>query len=232
VPPQLHKLGKAVADLILPQFCLGCGRAGEIICSVCLSRMPRLQPPLCARCGLPQNGGKPCRDCSGHDLAIDGIRSPLLFESLTREAVHQLKYQNIRVLARPLAALLCDYLTQNPLPAEVLVPVPLHPRRLRERGYNQSDLLCRELAKLSGIATAACLKRKSNTPPQARTASVAERHHNMLGAFACLDGKVRGKKVLLIDDVATSGATLNACAVALKQAEAASVWGLALAREV
>ncbi|RJO62965.1 MAG: ComF family protein [Dehalococcoidia bacterium] len=230
---RLDRLGKAVTDSFFPQFCIGCGLEGEVVCPACLAKLPRLSPPFCSRCGLPQTGGQSCRDCAGLDLAIDGIRSPLTFQKLTREAVHQLKYRNMRVMAAPLAAVLHDYLTENPIDTDVFIPVPLHPQRLRERGYNQSLLLAHQLGKLCGIPVRSdILKRHVHTPPQARTASSVERHRNMREAFKSLDGKVKDKRVLLIDDVSTSGATLDACASALKRAGALSVWGLTVAREV
>ncbi|MDP6226402.1 MAG: phosphoribosyltransferase family protein, partial [Dehalococcoidia bacterium] len=116
-------------------------------------------------------------------------------------------------------------------PGEVLVPVPLHPNRLRNRGYNQSALLARELAKLSGLALdQGLLARVTNAPPQAGTASRRRRRANVEGGFRCT-GEAGGKAVVLVDDVATTGSTLSACAAALKAAGAASVWGLVLARE-
>jgi len=230
---RLDRLGKAITNFFFPQFCIGCGSEGEVICPACLGKLPWLLPPYCSRCGLPQDGSSPCRDCAGLNLDIDGIRSPLTFNKLAREAVHQFKYQNIRVLAGPLAGVLYNYLAENPIDADLIVPVPLHPRRLRERGYNQSLLLSLELGKFSGISVRPdILKRRINTPPQARTSCSIERHRNMRGAFTSGNGKLKGKGVLLIDDVSTSGATLDACASALKQAGAVSVWGLTVAREV
>ena len=126
-----------------------------------------------------------------------------------------------------------EFLKENPVPGDVLVPVPVHPKRLRERGYNQSSLLANELAKNSGIPVISnCLARRLYIVPQARAASAAERFQNTLGAFACADGRLKGKQIILIDDVSTSGATLNACAAALKSAGAATVWGLILALEL
>jgi ComF family protein len=114
-----------------------------------------------------------------------------------------------------------------------MVPVPLHHKRLRERGYNQSHLLAQELSKLTGLPLADnCLIRKRHTPPQARTTTVDERQSNVADAFSCRDRRLENKQVLLIDDVSTSGSTLDACAQALKAAGASSVWGLVLAREV
>ena len=113
------------------------------------------------------------------------------------------------------------------------MPVPLHREWLRERGYNQSSLLAQELGKLTGLPVVdECLVRQKQAPPQARTANVSERQSNVVGAFACGDGRLRDKQVLLVDDVATSGATLNACAGALKSTGAASVWGLVMAEEI
>lgn len=229
----IERLGKAVSDFLFPQYCIGCGREGSVLCLSCMEKLDRLPPPFCLRCGLPLTGSFPCRDCAELELAIDGIRSPLIFQKLTRKAVHQLKYQNMRLMAVPLARVLYSYLAENPIETDFLVPVPLHPQRLRERGYNQSLLLARHLGKLSGIPVRNdILKRRLNTPPQARTAGSVERHLNMRGAFAGTYGKLKDKKVLLIDDVSTSGATLDACALALKKAGASSVWGLTVAREV
>lgn len=144
-----------------------------------------------------------------------------------------MKYRNIRALAEPLAILLGNYLAAELIPAEALVPVPLHQKRLRERGYNQSALLARELGKLTRLPVIdGCLIKRKHTLPQARTATVAERRSNTAGAFECLDRRLAGKPVLLIDDVATSGSTLDAAALALKNAGAASVWGLTLAKEI
>jgi ComF family protein len=174
-----------------------------------------------------------CPTCAGWQAEIDGIRSPLRFDGAIRQAVHQLKYRNLRALAAPLAELMHEYLSNNPVPGEVLVPVPLHHRRLRERGYNQASLLARELGRLLNLpATDDCLIREQHSPPQARTSTVDERRRNVASAFACRNHGLKDKQVLLIDDVATSGATLDACAAALKAAGATSVWGLALAREI
>ena len=150
-----------------------------------------------------------------------------------REAIHQLKYGNLRALVVPLVELLGEYLAKNPMPGEVLMPVPLHPKRLKQRGYNQSDLLARGLGKLNTLPVVDnCLIRVRHTPPQAKTQAALERRLNVEGAFRCLNQRLKNTEVLLIDDVATSGATLDACAQALKAAGASSVWGLTLAREV
>jgi len=233
VLPQLKKLRGTALDLLFPRYCIGCGQEGAFICPSCRRALPRITPPICPRCGRPQPGGMLCPDCAGWLAAIDGIRSPFRFEGAMREAIHQLKYQNLRALAVPLAEMLQEYLNSSPLDVDVLVPVPLHRKRLRERGYNQAGLLAKELGRLINMPVIDdVLVRRRHTLPQARTATVAERKLNMAESFACRDHRLRERHVLLLDDVATSGATLDACAVVLKASGAASVWGLTMAREI
>lgn len=133
--------------------------------------------------------------------------------------------------AVPLGQMLADFLRSQPLPGDVLMPVPLYRKRLRERGYNQASLLATEIGKHTGQPVAeASLVRLRDTLSQARTASAAERRENVRGAFGCRE-RLRGHSILLVDDVCTTGATLDACATALKASGAGSVWGLTVARE-
>ncbi len=231
--PQLTKLKEIALDLLFPQWCVGCGRGGDLICNSCYQSLPRIMPPLCPRCGRPQPSGILCPGCINCQSEIEGIRSPFRFDGVIRQAIHQLKYRNLRALVLPLARLLNDYLTTNPVAGEVLVPVPLHPKQLRERGYNQSSLLAHELGKLINLPVVDdCLIRQRHAPPQTKTSTMAERRSNVANTFSCRDHRLRDKQALLIDDVSTSGATLDACASALKQAGATLVWGLVLAREI
>lgn len=132
-----------------------------------------------------------------------------------------------------MAELSADYLQLNPLPGEAIVPVPLHPRRLRERGYNQSGLLVKELGRLTNLPVIEdSLIRVKEARPQVRASNVKERRKNVASAFICRDEKVSGKQIILVDDVCTSGATLESCASALKSKGAIMVWGLTLAREI
>ncbi len=233
VLPQVAKLGGMALNCLFPQWCIGCGKEGSFICHSCRSSLARVMPPLCPRCGRPQPSGIFCSSCISWQAEIDGIRSPFRFDGVIRQAIYQLKYKNIRALAKPLAQMLSNYLMASPVPGEALVPVPLHQKRLRERGYNQSSLLAKELGKLTNLSVVDnYLIRQRYALPQARTLTVDERQRNVAGAFTCRDNRLQNKQVLLIDDVATSGATLNACAVALKAAGAPSVWGLVVAREV
>jgi ComF family protein len=231
--PQLVKLKGAALDLLFPQWCIGCGAEGDLLCRSCRLSLPAIVPPICPKCGKPQPGGILCSGCVAWPADIDGFRSPYCFEGTIRQAVHQLKYKNLKALAKPLAVLVYNYWQNNPFPGEVLVPVPLHPKRLKERGYNQAALLAGELGKLSGLPVVDnCLTRDQFSLPQARTSSVIERRKNVARSFSCLNTHLKNKHIILIDDVATSGATLNACAAALKSSGAISVWGMTLAREI
>lgn len=231
--PQLACLRKAALDLLFPCWCLGCAGEGAFICPSCRQKLPEITPPVCPRCGMPQTDDILCSACSKHHHNIDGIRSPFRFEGIIRQAVLQLKYKNLRAIAEPLAELLSNYLDKHPIPGEILVPVPLHHRRLRERGYNQSELLAKELGNLVRLPVVTdCIIRRKNNPPQTRATSVGKRRSNVAGIFTCHNHSLQDKEIILIDDVATSGATLNACAATLKAAGAVSVWGLTLAREV
>jgi len=147
-----------------------------------------------------------------------------------REAIHRLKYSNSQDLAAPLGEMMVSYWQDVHLSADVIVPVPLHVRRLRERGYNQAALLARELGKGVGLPVLEnALIRVRETSPQVDL-NAEDRKENVRGAFHCPDDRLAGNRVLLGDDVYTTGATLEACSLALKQRGVRTVWALTLAR--
>jgi ComF family protein len=228
----LRQVKTAFLDLLLPLRCLGCGREGDLICPSCRQSLPRMRLPLCQRCGATVSEGNLCRNCINHPLTIDGIRSVFLFQGTVRQAILQLKYKHLKALAAPLSQLLLEYLDSHPVKGEAIISVPLYPRRLRERGYNQAYLLAQGLGKLVGLPVEDdALVRVKDSAPQARARSAIERRRNVQDAFACHQ-PLEGRQILLIDDVCTTGATLDACAIALKAAGAGSVWGLTVAREM
>lgn len=230
--PTLSQFKNALFDLLFPPRCIGCGSNDGFLCLSCAQSLPKLSPPYCLRCGMPAGGGSVCSQCTKL-VAIDGIRSPFLYRGLAREAIIQLKYKRIKALAEPLGQLLASYLSSSPLPIDTLAPVPLHPKRVRERGYNQSSLIAKELGRLTDLAVIeGSLVRLRNTAPQVRITGTEQRQLNVRGAFRCEDRSFQSRRVLVVDDVCTTGATLDACALALKEAGAASVWGLTLAREL
>lgn len=151
------------------------------------------------------------------------------FEDDFRRAIHAFKYLRRPELATPLGAMLNEYLCAHPLPADGIVPIPLHSERERRRGYNQSYLLAREIALFQNLPLwYNVIERTRATQPQVELDAPARRE-NVREAFAATEA-VAGARVLLIDDVCTTGATMDACGMALKARGAKSVWGLALAR--
>lgn len=227
-----NRWADAVLDLLFPRVCVGCGARGEFICPSCTRQLAPIGP-CCPGCGKPQAQNAKCPACWARHSEIDSIRSPYRFQGTAREAVHAFKYRRVTALARPLAALLAGQIAASPVPADVYVPVPLHSRRLRRRGYNQSALLATELGRLTGTRVdTGGLRRVRDAGPQVRARAVEERRANVAGAFACADDRFNGLRVVVIDDVCTSGATLEACAAALRRAGASSVAGVTFAREV
>jgi ComF family protein len=235
-PAVLSTLGRAALDLLFPPRCALCGRHGAALCDDCAGALPRADQPRCPRCWSPQRPGWGCRRCdesASGGLALEGLRSPYVFQEGARELVHALKYNYYSTLASPMGELMARYLLGTPPLADVLVPVPLHPRRQRARGYNQSLLLAREVSRRLDLPLAAgALMRRRDTAPQAKAAEADARRRNVAGAFDCRTGAAAGRRVLLVDDVTTTGATLDACArVLLAQGGASSVWALTFARE-
>jgi len=230
--PALARAAQVFLDALFPPRCVGCGKQGAFLCAGCREAMPRALPPRCPLCWQPEPRGEECGRCGRSRPAFAGARSLYLFEGPVREAVHALKYNHLSALARPMGELMASYLKVEELPVDLVVPVPLFGRRQRVRGYNQSALLARELARLNGLPLAERgLSRRRDTPPQARSVDAEARRRNVAGAFAADGSRVEGRRVLLIDDVMTTGATLDACAQAMHQGGAASVWALTFARE-
>ena len=226
----LTRLAGSALDLLFPLECFGCSKEGEVFCSTCLKELPRLRPPFCRLCCQP-GIDSPCASCQALPLSVDGIRAPFVLDGVVRRAVHRLKYGNLRAAAPQLGRIMGEQLMSYKIPGQLVVPVPLHPVRLRQRGYNQSDLLAKGVARTSGIPLAKhLLTRTKNTSPQVASQGREQRRSNVDGSFRC-GADLSGVSLILIDDVATTGSTLSACAAALKAAGAISVHALALARE-
>lgn len=224
---------RALLDLLFPPRCAGCGQRGAWLCAGCATRLVPLTPPWCRRCGLPQPHDGLCRRCRAEGpFALDLARAACAFREPVREAIHRFKYAGERGRAEHLAGLLAGCPGVADLRADtLLVPVPLDPARRRARGYNQAEELARELATTWQRPLATALRRTRATRPQVGLDRQARRE-NVRGAFAWRGAALAGGRVLLIDDVLTTGATAEACAVALKAAGASWVGLLAIARPV
>lgn len=226
----LRNLGDRFLDLLFPPRCIGCRRPGTWLCADCLGQIPRICPPVCARCGTPVAKEGICSRCQHAPLRIEGIRAAAYFDGVLRDAVHHLKYRRRKALAEPLGSLMAACWKEAAAPADVVVPVPLHAARLRERGYNQAALLARVLARQAGMAVnEQTLVRQRATAAQVGL-DLARRQENVRGAFCCVDSALANAHVLLVDDVCTTGATLEACALALYDGGALQVHALTLAR--
>jgi ComF family protein len=195
--------------------------------------LPEAQAPRCACCWRPQSTSDRCAQCLSTPPAFDGLRASVRYEALAGELVRALKYGGVTAYAEPMGSMLAETVREHRLAADVIAPVPLSGRRKRTRGYNQAEALAQALGAELGLpVNAKALERRRHTAPQARSRSAEDRQRNVRDAFRVRrDGGVAGLRVLLVDDVTTTGATLGACAGALKEAGASSVWALAFARE-
>lgn len=222
-------------DLIFPPRCGGCEQTGHRFCGVCQAALIKLTTPLCHWCGYPLNSANTCPSCqttrpSHPPSALTGIRSVAFFDGPLRHALHRLKYKRDVILADALARLLVEAWNEWALPGEVIIPVPLSERRLRERGYNQAGLLARAFAELTNLRyVPEAVTRIRYTETQVNL-TAAQRRLNVAGAFQARASHVAGRAVVLIDDVCTTGATLQATAEAVRAAGAADVWGFTLGR--
>ena len=218
-------------DLLLPPTCGGCGTPGYRWCPRCQQRVPILPTPLCELCGTPVSSARSrCADCTTVPPCFTELRSWSAFADPIRPALHRLKYRRDLGLGEALVPQLTAYVNQLRWAVDVLVPVPLGNSHLKQRGYNQAGLIGWPLSFALGIAYAPhALIRARETRSQVGL-SRAERHVNVRDAFQGRLGLVKGRSVLLVDDVATTGATLSSCAEALFAAGARDDFALTVAR--
>ncbi len=213
----LRRIGDWLLDLLYPPRCIGCGASGHWLCSTCLADSPATDKPrLVAVESAPRPWPLP-------------VYSVAVHQGVARKAVHGLKYEGKRVLAGPMAHRMGDCFPLTTLIPDVVLAVPLHESRRRERGYNQSDLLARGIAEEVGLESpGGWLTRVRQTPPQVGL-SARDRVENVRGAFAA-DVGLQARRVLLVDDVCTTGATMAACAGAIVAVGGAVVGGVTFTR--
>lgn len=218
---------EAMADLFYPRRCVCCDRrASDVLCRSCFEKLPRIEEPVCGRCGRPAVFETfVCEECKGLDFGFESARAPLRYEGVGEEIVHALKYRGYTWVARRLMA---------PLIVEVagrgfdeVVPVPLHASRLRKRGFNQAKVMAESVAGQLNSTLSDKLQAVRRTRDQIEL-SGAGRRANVRGAFGA-KSRVTGR-VLLVDDVFTTGATMSECASVLRRAGAAEVHAVSLCR--
>jgi competence protein ComFC len=236
IPKALH----ALASLFYPATCVGCAanvERSEYLCPDCQLRAPRIVAPFCAKCSEPFPGAITqtfrCANCEHRVLHFDCAVAAYRSRGLVRKLVHEFKYAKQRHLRYPVAGWLRETLRDPRLQGrdfDVVVPVPLHPARERERGFNQAALLAELLAASTTVPLREVLERTRYTTTQTAY-DRAERMENLHGAFRLRKKQdVRDLRVLLIDDVLTTGSTLSECARVLRAAGAVSVHAVTAAR--
>ena len=222
----------SILNLLFPVSCVLCGfqvyeRRWGAACPSCWSRLAPLEPPSCPQCGEPAPAVEGlCGPCRRGEHAFDFARSALLFNDTLREIIHHLKYSDRVSLANPLGDVLKKCLDLEPFRGELVVPVPLHPARERERGYNQAELIA---GRLGRPIARRLVRRRKNTPSQTGL-SRNERQKNLAGAFEVRPGVKVSGTVIVVDDVYTTGSTMHEIARTLKRAGAERVEVLTVAR--
>jgi ComF family protein len=216
-------------DLVYPKRCAGCERRGTWLCDGCRTALQLFTTPWCDRCGVPGTYVR-CK-CHSTPKNLEQVRSVGPFDGWLWGAIVQYKYHGEWARTAQLGAHLASTVAQLQ-GLDALIPVPLHPTRLRQRGFNQSLLLAQQAAELLNVDVMDALIRTRRTDAQVNLGA-KQRMANVAGAFAAQPNiAVAGLSVVLIDDVITTGSTLSACAGALTAAGAASVKAVSLAREM
>ncbi len=235
------RIKKFILDTLFPISCLSCEKPDEWICEECLDKIPLKREqicPICEKATTPD--GRVCFKCK-RKYSIDGLLTAASYKNkLVSGATHYYKYRFIEDLHIPLGKILTKALLNSDLALpDLIIPIPLHQRRLRWRGFNQSGLLAEYLSLnlTSGfkIPTANNLIiRRKYTPPQMKIKDYSQRIKNMRNAFEINPvekNKIKEKRILLVDDIATTGSTLFECAKLLKKSGAREVFGLVIARQ-
>jgi competence protein ComFC len=231
---------RGLVSLFYPPFCAACSGSvgpGESLCASCVATASRIRPPFCAKCSQPFAGAITdsftCANCEDRVLHFDAAVSAYRSRGVVRKVVHDFKYARQLHLRHLLGRWLAEALEDPRLLGrrfDFIVPVPLHPTRKRERGFNQAELVALVLRRLTGLPLQGALQRTRYTTTQTQF-DRNERMENLRGAFRLRRGSnVRDLRMLLVDDVLTTGSTLSECALVLKKAGALSVHAVTAAR--
>ena len=227
----VYKFGLDALQFLLPTSCILCNGStlgGLCLCPGCLDDLP-VHSISCNLCALPIGAPGICGKCLRKPPAYDAVTSPWLYESPVSHLVQQLKYSHRFEVARLFAAQLFELAQSADSQPDLLISVPLHRTRLRRRGYNQAWEVTRRLSKLSGIPASHILCKRIRATPSQTGLTAKQRRHNLRDAFRVTED-VQGLHIAVVDDVMTTGSTLQAIAEVLKQSGASKVTGLVAAR--
>lgn len=219
-------------DIIFPKKCINCKKEGQFLCEDCLSLIP-INPFQYCLCEKLEKRSK-CENCK--DRYLDKILSATSFNNkIVKEAIHKFKYGFIEELSVPLALLLLNHLQMIDCQIDksfIIIPTPMHIKKKRRRGFNQSEEIAKIISEATGIPLSTTLIKTKETKSQMEL-NKTERTENIKNCFAVVNKKeIENKIVLLLDDVYTTGMTMNECARVLKENGARELWGLSVAREI
>ncbi len=225
----LRALAGSVLDWLYVPKCVSCGTPGKVLCDDCLSKLPPVGEHFCSKCGKPMAKGRRCRHCLTEEFRFRSCRAPYRYNGPAALLIKKLKYDGRRNIAPVLGGLLADFWKDLGWSVDLAVPVPLSAQRRAERGFNQSELIGRDFTRKTGIPfRPGALARIRHTRTQVGL-DAEKRRENLIGAFAAEPALVRGKTVLLLDDVMTTGSTFAECTGVLLDAGAGSVFCLSAA---
>ncbi len=228
------KFSKVISELFFPSGikCIVCGAElpRSVEHAVCDECTLALNEKYCLRCGRAiKNQADYCDYCKDNSFNFDKARAPFVYEDNVRKLIHNLKYGNAKYLAKEIAEYLADLYFDTGINADLITFVPMHPKAQKERGYNQAEEIAKELSKITALPVISTIKRVKYTKHFAKMTN-KERADAVVGLYEILDGvEIKGKKVLLIDDVLTTGSTVNECSRLLKKSKAESVTVLTFA---
>jgi len=221
---------QGVMDWVFPPHCLGCGIEGENICPDCYATIKRIPANVCPYCAAYVSTKGYCPSCKNRKPPYTQYRAFAYYGGVIREAVHNLKYQNDTGIARVLAEYLLKVIRSENWEIDLVVPVPLSKKKLQQRGYNQAERLARPIAWALGkaISTTALLRIRENASQVGL--DLNSRRENVRGVFEADPAEVKGKRILLVDDVFTTGATIESAAGALRAAKSGLIYAVTLCR--
>lgn len=234
----LSSIKEFILDLLFPKFCISCGKEGSYLCQDCFSLIDILERQYCPFCPQPKVvlDGKTCNFCK-RSKSLNGLYCAVSYNNfIVKKLINQFKYEPyIKELSKPLSSLIVVHLINLDKVENfqdcILVPIPLHKKKLKKRGFNQAGEIAKEFSENLKIPVFndALIKTKQ-TSAQVELKK-EEREENIKGVFLCQKPElVMGKKILLIDDIFTTGSTMEQCALTLKRAGAKEVWGVVVAR--
>lgn len=216
--------------MLFPPVCGGCAKAGFRWCPDCQARVSRIAEPFCEKCGIPVRKVGACEKCKSNPPAYRLMRSWAVFDSPVQNALHAIKYRRNVGLADSIAIQMVDFVESLKWDIDVVIPVPLGRKRLKERGYNQVALAAKPLAYELGLEYKPTALRKTRETLSQVGLNISQRRENVSQAYQADPSAVKRKSVLLMDDVATTGSTISASTEALLSAGAREVFALTIAR--